>query len=288
MSRRVLMTGGSGFVGRRLASAMRARGWDVATPSRQDWDLTRGELPDVAADHVVHLAARTFVPDSWKQPRDFYEANVLGTVTVLEYCRRNEASLTLVSSYVYGRPEKLPISEDHPLSPFNPYSHSKILAEEAARFYGSSFRIPVSIVRPFNLYGPGQAGHFLIPTLLRQALSREETITVADTRPKRDYLFVDDFVDLLVEVAVGGGDGVFNAGSGYSVGIAELVEIINRLLPSPKELVSRQESRPEEILDVAADIGKARRAFRWAPRTSLQQGIEKTLDALRKTAIALA
>jgi len=283
MSRRALVTGGSGFVGRRLAAAMRTREWDVATPTRQDWDLARGELPDIAADHVVHLAARTFVPDSWKRPRDFYEANVLGAVTVLEYCRRREASLTLVSSYVYGRPEKAPVSEDHPLSPFNPYSHSKILAEEAARFYSSSFRIPVSIVRPFNLYGPGQAGHFLIPTLLRQALSSKGTITVADARPKRDYLFVDDFVDLLVEVAAAAGDGVYNAGSGYSVGIAELVEIINRLLPAPKALVSRQESRPEEILDVVADIGKARGVFGWAPRTSLEQGMEKTLDDARET-----
>ena len=107
--------------------------------------------------HVFHLAAKTFVPHSWQDPRPFYEVNVLGTLNVLEHCCRHGARLTLVSSYVYGVPQHLPIREDHPLSAFNPYSQTKILAETVARFYEQHHGLPLVIVRPFNLYGPGQA-----------------------------------------------------------------------------------------------------------------------------------
>ena len=87
---------------------------------------------------MFHLAARTYVPDSWKRPVEFYQTNVLGTANVLEYCRASGASFTLVSSYMYGRPERFPIPEDHPLHAFNPYGHSKLLAEDLARFYRDS------------------------------------------------------------------------------------------------------------------------------------------------------
>src|SRR6202011_2766469 len=108
---------------------------------------------------------------------------------------------TLVSSYMYGHPERLPIPEDHPLRASNPYSHSKLLAEQITRFYQESFGVPVTIVRPFNLYGPGQSEDFLIPTLIRQALAQDSNaIVVADLTPKRDYIYIDDVVDLLVRL----------------------------------------------------------------------------------------
>ena len=110
--------------------------------------------------HVFHLAAKTFVPDSWKNPHAFYQTNVMGAVNVLEHCRRHQASLTLISSYVYGQPQRLPIAEDHPLSAPNPYAHSKILAEEAARFYERSFELSLVIVAPSTFTDPDRLARF--------------------------------------------------------------------------------------------------------------------------------
>ena len=170
MKNEILVTGASGFVGRRLVAALEGRGLAVKKHSDGDGDIATCPLPMDGVGHVFHLAARTFVPDSWKDPRPFYQTNVMGAVNVLEHCRRHQSSLTLISSYVYGQPQRLPIAEDHPLSAPNPYAHTKILAEEAARFYERNFGLSLVIVRPFNIYGPGQTGPFLIPSIVRQVL----------------------------------------------------------------------------------------------------------------------
>jgi nucleoside-diphosphate-sugar epimerase len=134
--------------------------------SFQDGNIATCPLEFGSVRHVFHLAGKAFVPESWQAPHGFYEVNVLGTANVLDFCRRQSASVTLISSYVYGKPLRLPIDEDHPLEPFNPYSHTKILAEEIGRYYAAQFGVPVFIVRPFNVYGPGQDRRFLIPTLI--------------------------------------------------------------------------------------------------------------------------
>src|SRR5581483_1233335 len=162
-------------------------------------DIATGHLPDCQIDHVFHLAARTFVPSSWADPAPFYATNVMGTVNVAQLCRSQGASLTFMSSYMYGVPQVIPINEDHPLVAFNPYGHSKLLAEDVCRFYSRQFGINVAVVRPFNIFGPGQGPDFLIPTIIAQALSREASqISIADDRPRRDYLFVEDLVELLL------------------------------------------------------------------------------------------
>jgi len=274
MSDRVLVTGADGFVGKRLVGALRLENYDVLTHTLADGDIARCPLPFEGVRRVVHLAARTFVPESWESPRDFYETNLIGTVNVVDFCRRQQASLVLMSSYVYGRPQSLPVGEDHPLAAFNPYAHSKILAEEAARYFATQFGLRIAIIRPFNIYGPGQGSQFLIPTLLRQALDPGfDAITVADSRPKRDHLHVDDLVRLLVLVVKGDATGVYNAGSGRSVTIAELVELINRSAPRPKPLVSMGRMRADDVLDTIADCRKAERELGWTPRIVLADGI---------------
>jgi len=279
MSEAVLVTGADGFLGRHLAAALARAGRIVQRHTRRDGDIARHPLRFEGTAHVFHLAARTFVPESWADPRPFYETNVLGTVNTLEFCRQRGASLTLVSSYVYGIPKELPIPETHPLEAFNPYAHSKILAEEAAEYYRRQFGAPVTIVRPFNLYGPGQNARFLIPSLVRQALSPEhDSIAVEDARPRRDYLFVGDLVELLLLV-MGRGGGVYNAGAGESVGIAELVAVINSLVPVAKPLRSSGAARPEEVLDVVADVRKASDELGWRPKTTLEDGIRQTIGA---------
>ena len=281
MNSAVLVTGATGFIGRRLVAALKKRGQHVVTHSSRDGDIADCPIGGAGVGHVFHLAARTYVPDSWKDPLAFYKVNVLGTVNVLEYCRRQGASLTLLSSYVYGIPEFLPIPESHPVRPFNPYSHTKIMAEGVSRYFAEAFHIPVTIVRPFNIYGPGQASHFLIPKLLRQAVSVDyPDFLVDDIRPKRDYLFIDDLIALLVTLMDRRITSTFNAGSGYSIGIAEIVKSINSLLQTNKKLISRENIRTSEVLDVFADISKARNETGWHPTVPLEVGLARSLECV--------
>jgi nucleoside-diphosphate-sugar epimerase len=283
-SRRILVTGATGLIGSHLTQALERDGYSVVRFSSSDGDIAHGVLDYAAINHVFHLAARTSVPESWLAPRSFYETNVLGTVNVLELCRNTGASLTYVSSYIYGPPQRLPIDEQHPVSAFNPYSSSKILAEEAARFYAASFRVPVTIIRPFNVYGPEQTTAFLIPSIIKQALSPEtQCIEVADDRPKRDHLYVSDLVDLLLCTMDGGGLRTYNAGSGYSVSIPEIVGLVNELLHITKPLVSRGEGRPFEVMNVIADIARARAELGWRPQVLLREGLQRTIWGMMKT-----
>lgn len=281
----ILVTGASGFLGRHLVRELRHRGETVIAHSTREGNLATSPPSSAGVRHVFHLAAKTYVPDSWKRPVEFYRTNVLGTANVLEYCRACGATFTLASSYMYGRPESLPISEDHPLRAFNPYGHSKLLAEEIALFYRDTFGLKVSIVRPFNLYGPGQSEDFLIPTLIAQALSPEcEAITVADLAPKRDYIYVADVVDLLIRLGVKTDiGGTYNAGTGLSTSVLELAQTIADLAGTTKPILSRNQTRPNEVLDTVADIRRASDALGWQPKVTVRDGLDRTIQAFRKT-----
>src|SRR5262249_49792463 len=123
--RRVLVTGSGGFIGQHLVRALKQQTIEVLSPSRADWVISREGTPDWAVDHVFHLAAMSGVPDSWTYPQRFYQANALGTVNVLEFCRKAKCSLSYVSAYCYGIPERMPIRETDPVRPNNPYAFSK-------------------------------------------------------------------------------------------------------------------------------------------------------------------
>lgn len=274
----ILVTGATGFIGRHLVPYLVAKGYRVLSYSRVNGDISRTRVDCQCVRHVFHLAGKTFVPQSWQSPFDFYATNVLGTVNVLDFCRRERASMTLISSYVYGVPVQLPIREDHPVTAWNPYSHTKVLAENTAEFYAQKFDVGVTIIRPFNIYGPGQDSRFLIPTLIAKALDpMTSEIRVADDRPKRDYLHVSDLVVLMTLALEKGARGIYNAGSGRSTSIPELVAIINRSTGIEKPLRSEGKKRESEVLETVADISKAREELGWSPQISLEEGIKGVL-----------
>jgi nucleoside-diphosphate-sugar epimerase len=287
VNERVLVTGGSGFIGRRLVQSLEAEGVGVHAPGRAALDVETGVFPDQPFDLVIHLAARTYVPDSWTHPADFYRVNVQGTVNVLDYCRRAQARLIHVSGYCYGIPKSLPISESAPLHPNNPYAFSKMAAEEACRFFFEHFRLPVSIVRPFNIYGPGQSPHFLIPHIVEQVIDPAfPEIVVQDDTPRRDYVHVDDVIGAIMSLRKHPSPGAtFNVGSGESYSVAELVELACKAANIDKPMVSRGNRRVNDIPDVVADITAIRDAIGWSPSINLRNGL-RNLIAHRRSQVS--
>jgi GDP-4-dehydro-6-deoxy-D-mannose reductase len=278
---RTLVTGASGFIGRALCASLRAHGHVAEPLSRRDGDiadprtLTRIE----AAQHVFHLAGRTCVPESWNDPVGFHATNTLGTINVLDYCRRHRARLTFVSAYVYGVPAQLPTPETCEPRPNNPYALSKYLAEQECEFYAFHHGLDVTILRPFNVFGPGQRPEFLIPHVLDQIQERRP-IHVNDLAPRRDYLYIDDVVTALLRTLDGPrGCLVINVGSGASMSVAEIIATMQSVCGSDQPVVTANEVRPQEIPDACADIRKAQRLLGWTPHHSFAMGIELMLFA---------
>jgi radical SAM protein with 4Fe4S-binding SPASM domain len=280
----VLVTGASGFIGRVLCRALRARGHDVIALSSRDGDVAdAGTFETVApARHVIHLAGRTFVPDSWKDPAGFQKTKVLGTTNALEYCRRHGAHMVFVSAYLYGVPDRLPIAEDCEPRPNNPYALSAHLAEQVCAFYADSLGLDVTVIRPFNIYGAGQREDFLVPRIVRQVVGGTR-VAVRDLAPRRDYLHVDDLVDALIRTLDRpAGYRVYNIGSGESVSVGELIAAAQSAAGTSLPVESSGEIRPNEIDDVRADTAKARRELGWSPAIGLEQGLQRMVREERK------
>lgn len=275
----IVVTGASGFIGHALCRSLYQGGHKVVTLSSKDGHIADPRVFSHIAEarHVFHLAGRTFVPDSWKEPQDFMNVNVLGTTNVLEFCRAQDASLTVISAYLYGVPERLPIKETCLPRPNNPYALSKYLAEQVCEFYATHYGMGITVVRPFNIFGPGQKPHFLIPQIINQVKERQ-IIRVKDLTPRRDYLYIDDLIDALVRtLEAHRGYHVFNIGSGSSISVGELISVIQTAAGTEMPVVSENQIRRNEINDVYADISKARALLGWDPNTTFQQGIERML-----------
>lgn len=279
----VLVTGATGFIGRRVVRLLEEAGTGVTVcAASTGHDLCEpgvlDQFRELPITHAINLAGRTFVPESWANPGTFYRCNTLATQQVLDFCREKRARLVHVSAYIYGAPKTLPIPETHPVVPNNPYAHSKWLAEELCRFYADHFGVAVTVLRPFNVFGPGQSEQFLIPTILRQARSGE-AITVNDASPRRDYLHVDDFARACLKALDHpAGYALFNVGSGRSVSVAEVLELVKLHAPHHPEWRESGQVRVNEILDTVADISAITAQLDWQPRIGLEDFIASELS----------
>jgi nucleoside-diphosphate-sugar epimerase len=272
---RVLVTGATGFIGQHLVPLLKARGHSVTAVGSDAGDIadprTWEALP--VADALVHLAGKSFVPESWTAPEQFFSTNVVGAVAALNYCKRHAARLVLLSSYLYGNPRSLPIAEDAPLSATNPYALTKLMAEQAAGFFANAGGLRVAILRLFNVYGPGQSGKFLIPLIVEQVKTGKQ-IHVQDLLPRRDYVYVGDVVRAIEAAAASAGSfSVYNIGSGQSHSVAEVIGSIQQAWGTQLPVSSADLRRDNEILDTVADITAARRDLHWAPEFALADGL---------------
>ena len=277
---KILITGASGFIGRALCKVLEID-HEVITLDRSRGNITNPTtfLSLEKVEYVFHLAARSFVPDSWNETSDFLNANVIGTTNVLEYCKSLNIPLTYVSAYVYGLPNSLPLNEDALIKPNNPYALSKYLAEQVCQFYATYHNLNITIIRPFNIYGPGQATPFLIPKIINQ-VKKNLTIELFDLSPKRDYVYIDDVIDALVrtfEFKLPGFN-VLNIGSGKSISVDEVVEHIQNVAGSNLDVKSQKKYRRDELNNVFADISQSFIKLKWIPLTTFEEGIKRTYN----------
>lgn len=276
---KVLITGGNGFIGRKTAEYLKDKGYQVLHPSSQELNVLEteafGSWMNTGIEHVIHLAGKTYVPDSWENPTDFFKTNLLGTLNTIEFCRRATLPMTYVSAYIYGHPEKLPIDEKAKVCPNNPYAKSKYMSEELCEFYCQAFEMDISVLRLFNVYGTGQNNKFLIPCIIEQTLGSNENITVQDLEPRRDYVYIDD-VCSAIERSVAGTKGfqLYNVGSGRSYSVKDVIQIVQEKAGTNKTVVSKQNARKNELNNVVADITAIQKAWNWYPHVSIEEGLQ--------------
>ena len=296
----VLVTGATGFVGPYLVQALAGKnarvnilsmGMDEIPSSlcAENLDIVIGDVtkPETlygiteGVDFVFHLAAISNVDYAVKNPVKTYDVNVRGTLNLLEEVRKNPVQkfVYISSSHVYGVPQYIPIDEKHPLAPREPYSASKAAAENIVAAYSGAYGINTAIVRPFNIYGPGQDGSFLIPSIIKQA-SGNDVIEVGNVEPTRDFTYITDVVAGFLMIAESG-SGVYNIGSGIEVKVGDIVKKIVDIVNPDIEIrsvVDRQRSGGVEIPRMCADISRLK-GIGWEPKVGLDEGLKTMIHA---------
>ena len=272
-------------------------GWLESTASdvAREIEVYRGDLANPEAvlgaaegcRTILHLGALIPIPYSYRHPREYVAANVVATLNVLEAARRSDVERVVhtSSSEVYGTPQSVPITEEHPLRPQSPYAATKVGADQLASSYWLSFETPVVIVRPFNTFGPRQSARAVIPTIISQALTSDR-IELGSTTTTRDFTYVDDTVRGVMRCAeVGGVEGeVINLGTGRETSVADLVTYIAGLTDKPVEVSSVSERmRPpaSEVERLVASTDKAQERLGWSPEVDLETGLARTVEWLR-------
>ncbi len=310
-SKSVLVTGAGGFIGSHLAEALvragaktRAmvhynslgrKGWLDQSDLKEDMEVVAGDIRELdsvrtaltGVDTVFHLAALIAIPYSYVSPSSYVSTNILGTLNILQESLRMGVSRVVhtSTSEVYGTAKQIPIPEDHRLQAQSPYSATKIGADKLTESFHRSFGLPVSIVRPFNTYGPRQSARAIIPTIVMQAIANEP-IRIGNVAPIRDFNYVADTVrgfllNAASEDAVGR---VINLGTGTEISIGDLAKTICSLIGAECRIVQENDRvRPSgsEVERLCADNSLAEELTGWRPEVSLNEGLQKTLSWIR-------
>jgi NAD dependent epimerase/dehydratase len=315
LGKQVLVTGADGFIGSHLVERLvtegaRVRafclynsqgswGWlDGVSPEvRREIEVHLGDIRDArmvqdavrGCEVVFHLAALIAIPYSYVAPQSVVETNVLGTLNVLEAARAHSiARLVHTStSEVYGTPSDVPIRETHPMQAQSPYAASKVAADQLALSYHCAFKVPVTILRPFNTYGPRQSTRAVLPTILLQLIEGKREIELGRLDPKRDLTFVSDTVDGFVRAGMTTGvDGQqIQLGTGEAVSIGELFHACCRALgvtATVKEDARRVRPDASEVMILLSDPARAKERLGWTPKVTLDEGLRRTAEWLQK------
>jgi len=279
---RILVTGHTGFIGRNLVNYLSDKSVEVIGFSRrQGLDVLNYEqilkwTRDV--DVVYHLAAYAKPGESVINPVEAIEVNIKGTLNVLEACRRNNFMLIYPSTCeIYGD-SKVPIREDHPIKPPNPYAASKAACDLMCYTYARTYKLDIKIVRLFNPYGPYQQLNKIIPTFYAQAKANKPITVYGDGSDTRDYVFIDDIVEgLWLARSLPPGE-VVNLATGKATTNLEMALMIKDMLNSQSQIIFTE--YPKAFGGIRYQVGcyeKAKRLMNWEPKISLREGVKRTI-----------
>ena len=314
MANTVLVTGADGFIGSHLTEELVRKGekvkafcyynsfgtlgWiDTLPPEiRNEIEVFTGDIRDPngvrhameGQDIVYHLAALIAIPFSYHSPDSYVDTNIKGTLNVLNAARQVGTKRLLVTSTseVYGTALYVPIDEKHPYQGQSPYSATKIGADRLAESFYRSFDLPVTIVRPFNTYGPRQSGRAVIPTIISQLLAGQQEIHLGKLSPTRDFNFVKDTAHGFMAIAncpaaIGQ---ELNIATGEEHSIGDLAnELIAQINPNAKIVCEEERLRPEksEVNRLLGDSTKMRALTGWKPEYTFEQGLAETVAWIR-------
>jgi len=314
-SKKILVTGADGFIGSHLTEALAREGASVRALSQYNsfnswgWLEELGCLADIEVitgdirdpeyvkkategiDVIFHLAALIAIPYSYQAPQSYIETNITGTLNILQAARAHgvQRIMHTSTSEVYGTARYVPIDEAHPLQPQSPYSASKIGADAIAESFYRSFGLPVTIVRPFNTYGPRQSARAVIPTVIIQLLTGQETLYLGSLHPTRDFNYVEDtckgFIGLsFCEAAIGQ---TINIGSNAEVSIGDTVTLIQEIMGTKARIETDDKRiRPaqSEVDRLWCDNSRINQLTGYASKIPLREGLERTISWLSQPA----
>lgn len=313
--KKVFVTGASGFIGSHLVESLVSKGYHVKALVPYNIDNTWGWIDtfpkkiknklkvvigDVVdqdlilketkkCDVIFHLAALISIPYSYKSPRTYISTNVIGTLNVLEAARVNNCKKVVITSTseVYGSAQYIPIDEKHPLNAQSPYAASKVAADQLALSYYKSFALPVTIIRPFNTYGPRQSQRAAIPTIIAQILNGQKKIKLGNLDSSRDFTLAQDTVSGFLKTinnkkCVGQ---VINLGTGSHFTIKETVKMIAKIIGTNITVeLDKKRIRPKksEVDRLLSKNTKAKKILKWKPKfvkkAGFYKGLEKTIE----------
>jgi len=308
---KILVTGADGFIGSHLTEELVKQGYEVRAfvfyNSFNSWgwldsfpeeiknkiEIFAGDIRDPngirvameSCDTVFHLAALIGIPFSYHSPDSYVDTNIKGTLNILQAAKLLNTKRVLVTSTseVYGTAQYVPIDEKHPFQGQSPYSATKIGADRIAESFFRSFELPVTIVRPFNTYGPRQSARAVIPTIISQLLNGIEEIILGDLTPIRDFVYVKDTVNGFIEIAKSQktiGEEI-NIATQSEISIGDLAQtIINIINPQAKIICDKQRIRPEksEVKRLCGSNEKLKKLTNWQQMYSLKDGLKETID----------
>jgi NAD dependent epimerase/dehydratase len=313
--KKVLVTGSDGFIGSHLTEALvnngfnvrafvcynsfNSYGWLDSMPkeTKEKIDFFLGDIRDPngvreamkGIDIVFHLAALIAIPFSYHSPDSYIDTNVKGTLNIIQAAKDNKLTRVLVTSTseVYGTAQFVPITELHPKQPQSPYSASKIGADAIAESFYRSFDLPITIVRPFNTFGPRQSARAVIPTIISQLLNGATEIKLGDINPTRDFLFVKDTVNGFLKIAqceelIGH---EVNIATESEISVGDLAQqLINQINPSAKIITDTTRLRPEmsEVFRLFGSNKKLKSFTDWSQQYTLAEGLNETIEWFSK------
>ena len=314
-NKKVLITGGAGFIGSHLAEELLEKGCDVRvfvhynsfnrwgwidylpTEIKGKFEIFTGDIRDPngvreamkGCDVVFHLAALIGIPYSYHSPDTYVDTNVKGTLNILQAARQLGVSRIIhtSTSEIYGTAQFVPITEEHPVNPQSPYAATKASADFLALTFFRSFETPVVVVRPFNTYGPRQSARAIIPTIITQLLNGNGNVTLGSVAPTRDLNFVRDTARGFIHAAEHDNalGEVINLGSNYEISVGDLALKIATLMQ--KEICIKgadERLRPgkSEVERLWAENRKAREILDWSPEFDLDRGLKETINWFSK------